>query len=397
MEQTLARARGIARSVGISRVTEITYLDRLGIPVFVAVRPDAQPRSVCVSAGKGFTPQEAQIGAYMEAIELAWAEHGRARVPIITARTRDLLDGAVRPRAVLDFAPTWGVIIDLDAQMLCVDAIDIASGQHFLVPAETVFHPLPETLGGARYFGTGSNGLASGNTVQEATVHALAEVIERDITSFHNVRDGSRLVAPESLPETVRGLYQRFDDQGFTLVVRALPNAFELPSFMAVSFDRSQPAITLRGDGCHPSKTVALFRAVTETIQCRLSLIHGGRDDLDVVYRPVAPLPQEARESLYQRVLAQLCRDPQPLDFAEIRDRSDEISDLDTCLEMLMRTLRAHGFSRVLRVVYTAPDYPVQVVRVIVPGLECYSRDTRRIGPRLRQFIDGTGIPRSDK
>jgi len=388
VEETLRRARGIAKSVGISRVTEVTYLDRIGIPVFVAIRPDAQPRSVCVSAGKGLTAADARIGAYMEAIELAWAEHVRARVPIVTARARDLLDGAQRPRAVLDFAPTWGTILDLDAPMLCVEAADIEGDARFLVPAEAVLHPLPDSFGGMRYFGTGSNGLASGNSVEEATVHGLAEVIERDITSFHNVRDGARLVRPETLPEVVRDLRQRIDAAGFELVVRYLPNPFGLPAFMAVSFDRNQPEITLRGDGCHPSKEVALLRAVTETIQCRLSLIHGGRDDLDVVYRPVAPLPQEERASLYKRVLTRLSQDPAPLDYADIADRSDGVRDLSSCLARLLSPLREAGISRVLRVVYTPNDYPVQVVRVIVPGLECYSRDTRRIGPRLRRFID---------
>ena len=83
VEETLRRARSIAQSVGISRVTEVTYLDRIGIPVFVAIRPDAQPRSVCVSAGKGLTAADARIGAYMEAIELAWAEHVRASMPLL--------------------------------------------------------------------------------------------------------------------------------------------------------------------------------------------------------------------------------------------------------------------------------------------------------------------------
>ena len=72
LNETLRRARGMARGLGISRVTDITRLDRVGVPVYVSIRPGAQPGSLCVNAGKGMHPLEAQVGAYMEAIEFAF-------------------------------------------------------------------------------------------------------------------------------------------------------------------------------------------------------------------------------------------------------------------------------------------------------------------------------------
>lgn len=387
IETTLARAQQVAPQLGISRVTEITYLDRIGVPVFVAIRPDAQPGSICVSAGKGMTADEARIGAYMEAIELAWAEYGRTRTPLSTIPSGEVLDGASRPEALLDFCPSWGQVLDRTADMQCVRAADIVTGESYLIPAETVFHPLPTELGGVRYFGSGSNGLASGNTVLEATVHALAEVIERDVTSFHNARDASRLVRKDTLPEPISGLLAHLSDQGFELVVRALPNPFGLPCFMAVSFDRSQPEVTLRGDGCHPVRSIALLRAVTETIQCRLSLIHGGRDDLANVHRPFKSLSPEEKAEAYAAVLGGLLSDPQPIAYTDLPDHAGIVGDLPGCLALLIARLYTVGFPRVLRFVYTPPDYPLQVVRVIVPGLECYSRDTNRIGPRLRRYL----------
>lgn len=387
IETTLARAQQVAPQLGISRVTEITYLDRIGVPVFVAIRPDAQPGSICVSAGKGMTADEARIGAYMEAIELAWAEYGRTRTPLSTIPSGEVLDGASRPEALLDFCPSWGQVLDRTADMQCVRAADIVTGESYLIPAETVFHPLPTELGGVRYFGSGSNGLASGNTVLEATVHALAEVIERDVTSFHNARDASRLVRKDTLPEPISGLLAHLSEQGFELVVRALPNPFGLPCFMAVSFDRSQPEVTLRGDGCHPVRSIALLRAVTETIQCRLSLIHGGRDDLANVHRPFKSLSPEEKAEAYAAVLGGLLSDPQPIAYTDLPDHAGIVGDLPGCLALLIARLYTVGFPRVLRFVYTPPDYPLQVVRVIVPGLECYSRDTNRIGPRLRRYL----------
>lgn len=387
IEKTLAAAQQVAPQLGISRVTEVTYLDRISVPVFVAIRPDAQPGSLCVSAGKGMTADEARIGAYMEAIEMAWAEYSRTRPPLQSIPCGQVLDGASRPEALLDFCPSWGQVLDRAADILVVPTDDIVTGERWLVPAETVFHPLPPELGGVRYFGSGSNGLASGNTVLEATVHALAEVIERDVTSFHTARDASHLVQPESLPEPIAGLLAHVNEQGFELVVRALPNPFGLPCFMAVSFDRNQPEVTLRGDGCHPVRSIALLRAVTETIQCRLSLIHGGRDDLSNVHRPFKSLSPEEKAEAYQKVLGGLLADPQPWRYSDLPDHADLLGDLQGCLALLIARLYTVGFPRVLRFVYTPPDYPLQVVRVLVPGLECYSRDTNRIGPRLRRFL----------
>jgi len=75
-EVTLARARAVAPSLGITRVTDITRLDRVGVPVYASIRPTAAPGSLCVNAGKGLHPIEAEVGAYMEAIEFALAEPG---------------------------------------------------------------------------------------------------------------------------------------------------------------------------------------------------------------------------------------------------------------------------------------------------------------------------------
>src|ERR1700690_4612844 len=90
---TLARARARAPALGISRVTDITRLDRVGIPVYASIRPSALPGSLCVNAGKGLRPIEAEVGAYMEAIEFALAEVGASHVGVVKATAREVLDG----------------------------------------------------------------------------------------------------------------------------------------------------------------------------------------------------------------------------------------------------------------------------------------------------------------
>src|ERR1700744_4850886 len=71
-DQTWGAIKPILKDFGITRVGEITGLDRIGLPVWIAVRPNA--RTLSVSQGKGLTDIAAKVAAAMEALELAHAE-----------------------------------------------------------------------------------------------------------------------------------------------------------------------------------------------------------------------------------------------------------------------------------------------------------------------------------
>ena len=76
-DDTLARIVPKAPQIGITRLGNVTGLDRIGIPVTVAVRPNS--RSVSVSQGKGLGISQALASALMEAIELFHAEEPAGR------------------------------------------------------------------------------------------------------------------------------------------------------------------------------------------------------------------------------------------------------------------------------------------------------------------------------
>ena len=73
-EETLARVEKLLPAAGITRVADITNLDRIGIPVFSSIRPTAGLGAVSVYNGKGATPAEAKVSAMMEGIERFSAE-----------------------------------------------------------------------------------------------------------------------------------------------------------------------------------------------------------------------------------------------------------------------------------------------------------------------------------
>ena len=389
LEVTLARARSVARQLGISRVTEITRLDCVGVPVFASIRPNAQPGSLCVNAGKGISPAEAQVGAYMEAVEFAFAEYNRSSLEVRIATPRDIYDSRTRSEAILDFCPVMGAEVELDGPIACVEAAYICSGEKFLVPAELVFHPFPSELGGNCYFGSSSNGLCSGNSILEATVHGLAEVIERDICSFQSIKDQSDLVANGSLPPPIGDIASRVCSVGMNLYVRHLKNIFEIPYFMAVvaESESNNPIYISVGYGCHPSSQIALTRAVCEALQSRLSFIHGGRDDLIGRYERFEGWSAQARRLYAEKLLAGVSRNGSSIQFGSICDYADVTPDLESALDVLLTALAKNGFEHVLRVIYTPKDFPLPVVRILVPGLECFSETTARIGLRLRDYV----------
>jgi ribosomal protein S12 methylthiotransferase accessory factor len=388
LETTLSRVRPVAEKLGISRVTDITRLDLVGVPVYASIRPVAQPGSLCVNAGKGVHSMEARVGAYMEAVEFAFAEFNRASLEVRRVPARQVYEGRVRSDSILDFCPRLGTEIDLDTQLACVDAEDICTGERFAVPAELVFLPFPATLEPA-YFGSSSNGLCSGNSVLEATVHGLAELIERDVHSFQSVLDSSMLVDERGLPPPVEAIRQSLSSCGLNLYIRYAPNGFEIPYFNATVADPANPdPIYINGGyGCHPSKRVALTRAVCEALQSRLSFIHGGRDDLVHRHKQFTDMPSSERRAYASRLLSKVSRRGATVQFEEILDREEQATDLESALALLLESLRLNGFERVLRVVYTERDYPVQVARVLVPRIESFNEKTQRVGTRLRDYV----------
>jgi len=385
---TLERACRWGVALGVTRVTEITRLDRIGIPVCVAVRPGARPGSLCVSAGKGLTVLEARVGAWMEAIEFALAEPRAAEMEVHEATARDVLDGHTRPDAILDFCPVLTAEIPLDAPLPCVAADELVSGAQALVPAEIVFLP-PDSRAPSRYFTAGSNGLASGNTLLEATVHGLAELIERDICAFHSLRDRSVSVRIASLPPPASDLAAAVHEASLRLIVRHLPNEFGLPCFSALMIDREahSPCFVNGGFGCHPHRDIALVRAICEAAQSRLSVIHGGRDDLTDQARRFRGRDETRQQDYWSRACAMSATREREIDADAVVDRAGEAQNLSSAYEVLAESLLRAGMGLICRIALTRPGDELQVVRIVAPGLEEFNAFTPRVGRRLRDHV----------
>jgi len=388
-ETTLLYAKQLAATAGISEVRDITDLDILQVPVFVSVRPQARADSF--TFGKGLRPVDAEVGAYMEALEFFFAEPGRGCVATHWGSARDVAGQEHADDAILDFVPLLQREIDLDGSLLLASAKNLESGDECVIPAELIFYPAPDV--GQSLFGSSTNGLASGNSLLEATVQALLELIERDIWSFEFIRGASKLVEAASLPDDVREIVERAERHGLQLKVRTIPNDYGMPFFAAFLFDLNNPSRQTFNGGwaCDLDRDRAVVRAVTEAAQSRVAFIHGGRK-VPTSRATGFTLEDLQREAKLVRQHMLGVSDPRQqmllTDIPDVAVAGTLQEKLDTVIERLRRVSQ----KPIYRAVFTPPESPLQVVRVVVPLLESLKENRVRVGRRLKAAIDAAGV-----
>jgi len=383
-ETTLLYARQLAATAGISEVRDITDLDVLGVPVFLSVR--SQARGEAFTFGKGLRPVDAEVGAYMEALEFYFADFGTGRISTRWGTAREVAGHERRDDAILDFVPLLQREVDLDGLLLLAAVRNLESDAECFIPAELVYYPAPDV--GQSLFGSSTNGLASGNTLVEATIQALLELIERDIWSFEFVRPASRLVEPSSLPDNVREIVERAERNGLQLKVRTIPNDYGMPFFAAFLFDLNNPSRKSFNGGwaCDLDRDRAVVRAVTEAAQSRVAFIHGGRK---IRTSQTTSDSDEAR--LVRQHILGVSDSRQQMSLTDIPDRS-LAGTLEQKLAAVIERLRLVTQEPIYRVAFTSPESPLQVVRIVVPLLENLKETRVRVGRRLKTAIDALGV-----
>ncbi|MFD7256070.1 YcaO-like family protein [Streptomyces sp. NPDC059874] len=350
---TWEMASGAAAKVGVTRVADITRLDTIGIPTFQAIRPLS--RTLAVSQGKGMTPELAKVSAVMESVETWHLEQPVS--PDRTAAPRDI--GAELGYDVAALAPCVPSLLHDGLPLDWVAARSLVDGARTFVPVNLARLTLEEnTDWNPPVFFESTNGLASGNTLVEAALHALCEVIERDAMTAA-VRQGGEMgvrVDPRTAGSAVADeLCELIERADVTLEVRFVPSPTGLPCFLSWVACHDYPA-PMFGFGCHLGTEIALTRAISEAAQARLAYISGARDDL--------------RTDFGQVDVGRL-KDARSGSAADIGGLVAEPPRHDSLVDDLAHVVRqsAEAFSHPPVVVdLTRDEIGVPVVKVVAPG-----------------------------
>jgi len=269
--------------LGITRVARQTGLDRLGIPCWAAFRPNS--RNLAGAQGKGLSDAAACISAAMEAVEGAVAESPAG--PRRRASADDLTAAGVAWFTPERWLP-YGTAFDTTRPIAWVAGTELLSGTPCLVPLDIV------DMDGERSELSGvcknSNGLASGNTVTEASFHALCELVERDATTLWGfIPEAAAMetaIDPAAFDDpTIDGLMAQIAASGMRLRLFDQTSDLGIPVVMAVLGPEHRGGFVgelevTAGYGAHPVATRAVIRAITEAAQSRVTSIAASRDDI---------------------------------------------------------------------------------------------------------------------
>lgn len=348
-EQTLKIIEPLMHQYDITRIAHITGLDTLGIPTYVAYRPNS--RSLSCSQGKGVTHDLAKVSAIMEAIEFHYIEH--LPPPDLQGSFHELsktynlypLDTINKTLFKLDL---------LDHPIDWLQGFDLINQNPIYFPRNLIGLDKSQNSLASLALWPSSNGLASGNTYEEALCHALFELIERDKyeTATDRVVDLEQLNDPtcQHMVDTIQ--------QHAQLVVTDITNQhLAMPIYKAVITDKANAnrlSLGIIGHGCHLSAQVAFLRAVTEAAQARLTYISGARDDI--------PLHLFSNQLLYRTIqnLNPNCQ------LQEINIIPKSMTEM---LDIILNRLVNHGHNQVIVYRLTPEKFPFAVVRALIPTL----------------------------
>jgi YcaO-like protein with predicted kinase domain len=378
-EETLARILPFKSNFGVTRIANLTGLDRTGIPVVMVCRPNA--RSTAVFHGKGISLAAAKASGLMEALETWHAEH--VQLPIRFASYAEL--GREAKTGEVDLLPRIpGGRFNADAPMLWVEGRNLIDDQSIWVPFELVHaHSTIDGPPVSGFFSGSTNGLASGNHILEATSHALCELIERDATalwrqSSPTEQDRRRVNLATVDDVECLAVLDRFASAQIDLAVWDVTTDVGVPAFQCFAVDRTGEIGHVGvGAGCHPIRKIALLRATTEAAQVRTTYIVGSREDIrhsDYTSATLASKSERAR-ALMQSIA-------RPREFASVEDF--EFESVEAQVAWIVERLVSTGIRQAIAVDLTRSEFGIPVMRVVAPGLEGFDHFPAYYAPGAR-------------
>jgi thioglycine synthase len=415
-EETIAEIIPVCKKIGVTRISDITYMDKLYIPNYSAILPGTED-SIWVYSGKGPTKAHAKAGALMEAIERYSSLSRTYSSGFIQGTYLQLsksYNKVLHPAEVVE-----PVNQDYSAKDSVIDFLpgfDLLNNENVLVPAQLVLSRYSAKSPVFSVFPySHTNGLASGNVLEEAISHALCEVIERDAASIadlcasfipysilekiknslKNNGEGEFPITP--IPEDafvddpgifhdvdiseiakeyepIKFLVKRFTDAGIPLLIKDITQKdIGISTFVASSIEwiSDNYGYFSKGFGTNPDARIALMRAITEVSQTRAVNIQGARDDLKKIqYKHDDEIFKRKWQFMPASSSCTRNNSNNTIKFSEIKTHLN--TDILHDIKQILNGLKKAKLKQAIIVELTDPKVGIPVVRAVVPGLETF-------------------------
>ena len=282
-EKTIEINEDKLKIAGITRIADITDLDRIGLPIYTAIRPTAEDGAISIYGGKGITKDHAKASAMMEGFERYSAEKSENdKTTIASLDEISELGNYINPESLnlpKDFKKQ-----NLDSMKLEWSlAKDIINDNDYFVPTNAIFHPYLPNKNSESLFKSNTNGLASGNILEEAILHGIFEVIERDAWSIFELthKNYSQINIDTIESDIINETLNKFTSNGIDIKLMDFTADIGVTTIAASADDtitKDAGLLTL-GMGTHLDPEVAVLRALSEVAQSRATQINGARED----------------------------------------------------------------------------------------------------------------------
>ncbi len=385
----------------IQALTALERLPELGgvslseraLPVGRAFSVGTRSRGVDTS-GKGLTREQACASALMEYVERhAWFNFDYRAYDGYVEASHAALATAGEPVVEADYFLRNFVTVDDPAQLTA----EIAA-----IPLKWIVATRLDD-GGPLYYPINwhnmlfsSNGLAAGNTREEAIAQALCEVIEReDVYRFFLLDEAAVAIRTASLRHPLLAeLFAEAEGRGIHLEVRELTGPLGVPCFLVRGTIAADAGLLTHrgvGQGCHPDPEKALMRACAEYFE-NLATMAALQTEVTLNWKVLTPILPATHSGFHVHLNQEL------IDRVERERDLDEVESLarpdirDEIALILARLAHAGVVAAVVD--KTHPRVGIPAVRVFAPRLRsCIATEIRSPADTLRAVYHEAGDP----
>jgi len=307
------------------------------------------------STGDGDIFEEALASAYMELVE---------RIPLFKFNVNALNHGEI-DRKPFDYKDipqyyNWDESSRLKNKMFkdmgYVEATDILSARNVFIPKLA-----------AMSLTSGSDGNSSGNSLPEAILYSIYELIERDTLRIYEFDILKKLQCKLVINQTeikdrrCQTLLEQFQAKGCKIILLNLLNIYNIPCVCCLIYDLNHRIKRHGSTAVRADFNSAVYAALHEAYMGYIVYFSGIRDDHQSAFNKYAHILYKQEQLMFFRTRSFVKTAPPVVRFNSIVEE----------LEYVINKLTSIGIGHII-VVNTSPNegYNVKSVKVIIPGLE---------------------------